>query len=93
MCKCKDIFILKRVNYQTLFFNHQSLDLTLLDLSKSEPTVFSRQAHGAASSLVFEAHSLTNSKGGKSSGILWEICPWDLPREIFNRPGVAGAVL
>ena len=24
---------------QTLFFNHQSLDLTLLDLSKFEPTV------------------------------------------------------
>ena len=54
-----------------LFFNHQSLDLTLSDLIKSEPTVSPDQPMGqlcAASSLVFEANSLTNS--GKSLGIV-----------------------
>ena len=56
---------------QTLFFNQQSLDLILSDLSKSEPTVSPDKPMGqlwAASSSVFEAQSLTNSE--KSSGFV-----------------------
>ena len=50
--------------WQTLFFNHRSLDLTLSDWSKSQPTVSPDKPMGqlwAASSSVFEAQSLTNS--------------------------------
>jgi hypothetical protein len=49
---------LGRILGQTLFFNHQSLDLTLSDLSKSEPTVSLDKPMGqlwAASFLIFEA--------------------------------------
>ena len=56
---------------QTLFFNHQSLDLALSDLSKSKPTVSPDKPIGqlwVAFSSVFEAQSLTNSE--KSSGIV-----------------------
>ena len=65
ICSCANF-------HQTLFFNHQSLDLTLSDLSKSEHTVSLDKPMGqllAASSSVFEAQSLTNSE--KSSGIFW----------------------
>ena len=71
---------------QTLFFNHRSLDLTLSDLSKSEPTVSPDKPMGqiwATSSSVFEAQSLTNS--GKSLGIVWRICPLELPQANFSR--------
>ena len=50
---------------QTLFFNHQSLDLTPSDLSKSEPTVSPDKPMEQlwdASSSVFDAQSLTNSE-------------------------------
>ena len=75
---------------QTLFFNHQSLDLTLSDLSKSEPTVSPDKPMGqlwAASSSVFEAQSLTNSE--KSSGIVWKICPREVPWVIRLSLGAA----
>ena len=75
---------------QTLFFNHRSLDLTLSDLSKSEPTVSPDKPMGqlwAASSSVFEAQSLTNSE--KSSGIVWKICPREVPRVIRLSLGTA----
>ena len=65
---------------QTLFFNHRKLDLTLSDLSKSKSTVSPDKLMGqlgAASSSVFEAQSLTYSK--KSLGIVWIICPREVP--------------
>ena len=61
---------------QTLFFHHQSLELTLSDLCKSAPTVSLKKdiwQLWAASSSVFEAQSLTNNI--KSLGIIWKICP------------------
>ena len=59
--------------WPTLFFNHQSLDLTLSDLCKSERTVSPDKPMGqlrAPSYSVVEAQSLTNR--GKSLGIVWK---------------------
>ena len=75
-----------QLSLQTLFFNHQSLDLTLSDLCKSEPSASPDKPMGqlwSASSSVFEAQSLTNS--GKSLGIVWKICPWEVPQANFSR--------
>ena len=60
---------------QTLFFNHRKLDLTLSKSTVSPDKLMGQL--GAASSSVFEAQSLTYSK--KSLGILWIICPLEVP--------------
>ena len=70
-------------SWQTLFFNHPSLDWTLSDLSKSNPTVSLDKPMGqlwATYSLFFEAQSMTNSV--KSLGIVWKIWHWYVPQRI-----------
>ena len=69
MCMQPD-FVLQPPNY----------GLNTVRLVQVRTHFFSIQAHGAVYSLVFEAQSLTNS--GKSLGIVWNICPREVPRVI-----------
>ena len=62
---------------QTLFLNHRSLDLTLLDLNKSQPTVSPDKPMAQLSVAVFEAQSVTNNE--RSLGVVWKICSQEVP--------------